>query len=66
MKSTPIISRALIWIVALMTIMPFLMALMTSFKTQMELFQGVFHLPASLNVKTTSPPGSRDTLTFTL
>ena len=51
MKSTPILSRALIWIVALMTIMPFLMAFMTSFKTQMELFQGVFHLPASLNVK---------------
>lgn len=51
MRSTPVISRALIWIVALMTILPFLMALMTSFKTQMELFQGVFTLPASLNFK---------------
>ena len=40
MRSTLVISRALIWIVALMTILPFLMALMTSFKTQMELFQG--------------------------
>lgn len=51
MKSTPVISRALIWVVALLTIMPFLMAFMTSFKTQMELFQGVFTLPASLNIK---------------
>ncbi len=45
MRSTPVISRALIWIVALMTILPFLMALMTSFKTQMELFQGSSRCP---------------------
>jgi raffinose/stachyose/melibiose transport system permease protein len=51
MRGTPTVSRALIWIVALMTILPFLMALMTSFKTQMELFQGVFTLPSSFNLK---------------
>ncbi|WP_264272208.1 carbohydrate ABC transporter permease [Duffyella gerundensis] len=49
MRGTPLFPRAMIWLIALMTILPFLMALMTSFKTQMELFQGVFTLPSSLN-----------------
>ncbi|KAA8997401.1 carbohydrate ABC transporter permease [Affinibrenneria salicis] len=49
MRGAPLFSRTLIWLLALMTILPFLMAFMTSFKTQMELFQGVFSLPSRLN-----------------
>lgn len=51
MHKTPVSSRALIWVVALLTVLPFMLALLTSFKTQMELFQGVFTLPGSFNVK---------------
>lgn len=47
---TPLLSRALLWCLALMTIAPFLMAFLTSFKTQMELFQGVFALPHTFSL----------------
>ncbi|WP_053141738.1 carbohydrate ABC transporter permease [Erwinia billingiae] len=46
MRATPVVSRAIIWLIAIVTILPFLMALMTSFKTQSELFAGVFALPS--------------------
>lgn len=49
MRGTPFFPRAVIWIIALMTILPFLMALITSFKTQMELFQGIFTLPSAFS-----------------
>ena len=48
---SPVFSRAFLWLLALVTIAPFLMALLTSFKTQMELFQGVFSLPQSFSFK---------------
>ena len=38
MRRTSVVSRAVIWPIAIITILPFLMALMTSFKTQSELF----------------------------
>ena len=47
---TPVFSRALLWCLALLTIAPFLMALVTSFKTQAELFQGVFSLPGAFRL----------------
>ncbi|WJV52865.1 carbohydrate ABC transporter permease [Pectobacteriaceae bacterium CE90] len=50
MHKTSRFSRAVIWIVAIMTILPFLLALITSFKTQSELFQGVFTLPGSFHI----------------
>lgn len=50
MRSTSLFSRSVIWLIAIMTILPFLLALMTSFKTQAELFQGAFTLPGSLQL----------------
>ncbi|EKN5090096.1 carbohydrate ABC transporter permease [Yersinia enterocolitica] len=50
MRSTSLFSRSVIWLIAIMTILPFLLALMTSFKTQSELFQGAFTLPGSLQL----------------
>lgn len=47
---SPVFSRALLWCLALLTIAPFLMALITSFKTQAELFQGVFSLPGAFRL----------------
>ncbi|MFS2224527.1 carbohydrate ABC transporter permease [Pantoea sp. B65] len=49
MTRTPVFSRALLWFLALLTIAPFAMTLLTSFKTQLELFQGVFTLPSSFS-----------------
>lgn len=51
MYRTPLVSRLLLWLLALLTVAPFLMALLTSFKTQMELFQGVFALPAHWSLR---------------
>ncbi|AYC17440.1 Trehalose transport system permease protein SugB [Dickeya dianthicola] len=50
MSTPPAFWRVLIWIVALMTVLPFGLALMTSFKTQTELFQGIFTLPSRFNL----------------
>ncbi|WP_261641403.1 carbohydrate ABC transporter permease [Erwinia mallotivora] len=50
MRGNSLISRAVIWFVAIATVLPFLMALLTSFKTQSELFAGVFTLPSQLSM----------------
>ncbi|TKI05231.1 carbohydrate ABC transporter permease [Martelella alba] len=49
MRGTTLLPRAIIWLFALTTLLPFLLALMTSFKSQAALFQGVFTLPAKID-----------------
>ncbi len=50
MRGNPLYARGLLWLFALLTILPFALALLTSFKTQSELFQGVFTLPSTLRL----------------
>jgi raffinose/stachyose/melibiose transport system permease protein len=49
MLQASLLSRILLWFFAILTVAPFLLVLSASFKTQGELFQGVFALPADLN-----------------
>ncbi|MFM2485578.1 carbohydrate ABC transporter permease [Celerinatantimonas yamalensis] len=44
------ISRLFLWLLGLLTVAPFLMVLSASFKTQSELFQGLFVLPGHISL----------------
>ncbi len=50
-QSNSVLSRALLWFFAILTVAPFLLVLSASFKSQSELLQGFFSIPAHIDFK---------------